>query len=148
MKKQILIILLFILLSSFSKSQNTSKNHVFEPERFRVLRDTQTLTGTILKINQELDGDMHIQLRMNCNCVELSPRNYTKQDSCIVLEIVCAHKPKIPLICACKDYVNEISIPIVGNEIIVTGQLVFDKIHRWTEIHPVYNWSYQFEVAK
>ena len=65
------------------------------------------------------------------------PNNYSKQDSCLILEIVCAHKTIFPMSCSCKGYVNKIIIPKINDKIKVTGSLVVDKTHNLLEIHPV-----------
>jgi hypothetical protein len=87
-----------------------------------------------------MDGDYHIQLKIDSNEVNLTHKNYTKQNECIVLEIVCSHKSVISS-CKCENYTNQINIPIVGEKIRVMGQLVLDKRHKWIEIHPVFGYK-------
>lgn len=134
-----------LLFVSLAKAQDNPNKHVYDSERLQIIKDTEKVKGTVLAIYNEIDGDYHIRLRMNKNDIRLSHRNYTKQDSCIVLEIVCGHKAIFPISCTCKDYTNKVLIPDVGDKIevsgqLVSGQLVFDKRHRWIEIHPVYYW--------
>lgn len=135
-----LILLLIIFIPIISKSQNDPKKHIYEPERLSIIKDTSILRGIVINIKSELDGDYHIQLKIDSGSVILCKKNYTKQDSCIVLEIVCAHKSVISL-CKCEDYTNQIEIPKIGEKIRVIGQLVIDKRHKWIEIHPVFGYE-------
>lgn len=137
--KRTTLILLLLLTSLLVYSQQDPDKYIYEKERLRVIKDTLTLEGTVKLVFSELDGDYHIRLKIDSGTIKLSRKNYTLQDSCIVLEIVCGHKAIFPISCTCGDYQNQIQIPLVGEHIKVTGRLVFDKRHRWTELHSVYN---------
>ena len=126
-----------IFISSFNSEP---AKHVYEPERLNIITNYITTTGKVIFIKEEMDGDYHIRLKMDNDIIKLIKKNYTKQDSCIVLEIVCAHESLISK-CKCKEYINNIKIPKVGSYITVSGQLVIDKRHNWIEIHPVFDWS-------
>ncbi len=135
-KRPLLIIAL--LLSVVVKAQEDPNDHIYEPERLVTQKDTMTVTGTIVFVLNEIDGDYHIRLRMDSNYVKLSKKNYTRQDSCIVLELVCAHQAIFPISCKCQGYTNKVAIPEIGTHMQVTGRLVYDRRHKWTELHPVY----------
>ncbi|MGP8215994.1 MAG: hypothetical protein ACLQQ4_10555 [Bacteroidia bacterium] len=136
MKK--LLLITTWLLCGLLKAQDDPNEHVFQPERLVALKDTMTISGTVMFVFCELDGDYHIRLRMDSDYVKLSKKNFKRQDSCIILEIVCAHQAIFPISCKCQGYKNHIAVPVVGMKVSVTGKLVFDKRHKWTEIHPVY----------
>lgn len=128
------VILTLMLLIGCSNSSNLN-DRVHTPYRLQVLQDTMKLTGYIKSIESCYDGDIHIRMKIN-QLNLLVKRNFTKQDSCMVLEIVCAeYSPFV----ACMNYSNSIKIPTQGDSITVTGRFVFDKLHRWNELHPVYD---------
>ena len=144
MKKFLFIFIIF--LCGQLKAQEDPNEHIFEPERLVTQKDTMTVTGNVMGVFNELDGDYHIRLRMDSSYVKLSKKNFTKQDSCIILEIVCAHQAIFPISCTCKGYISRIEIPQIGKRVKVTGKLVFDKRHKWEEIHPVYKIQEDKEV--
>jgi hypothetical protein len=121
-----------LICCSNSKFDLNSKVH--NSYRLETLQDTMQLIGEIHSIESCFDGDIHIRMKIS-ELHLLHKRNFTKQDSCMVLEIVCVESAPIP---ACVSYKNQIQIPKVGDSIAVTGRFVFDKIHRWNELHPVY----------
>jgi hypothetical protein len=126
----------FILLSFlFCFSQQDNKwNHVHHPSRLNLLKKSITITGIVYRVAPYIDGDYDIEIRLDsCNYL-LGPRNYTKQDSCLVVEIVCATKS---IFSKCNCYENKILIPKKGDHVKITGDYIWDKIHRWYEIHPV-----------
>jgi hypothetical protein len=127
-----------LLIPAFAMAQDDPNDHIYEAERLVVQKDTMTVTGTVMYVFNELDGDYHIRLRMDSGYVKLSKKNFTRQDSCIILEIVCAHQAIFPISCKCADYVNKVPVPVVGERVKVVGKQVYDKRHKWTELHPVY----------
>jgi len=133
---KLMFILLFI--PSFIMAQNDPNEHIYQPERLVLKKDTMTVSGTVLFVLNELDGDYHIRLRMDSDYVKLSKKNFTRQDSCIILEIVCGHQAIFPISCKCAGYDNKIAVPVVGMKVMVTGRLVYDRRHKWTELHPIY----------
>ncbi|HXP50772.1 MAG TPA: hypothetical protein VN922_12495 [Bacteroidia bacterium] len=133
-----LAVLILLLFSVFTRAQEDPNEHVFEPDRLVKLQDTLTVTGTVTFVLAELDGDFHIRVRMDSDYVRLSKKNFTRQDSCLIVEIICAHQAIFPISCNCQNYTNKVPIPTVGAKVKVTGRLVFDKRHKWTELHPVY----------
>ena len=115
-------------------SQNP-KEFVYEKERLKILKENIEVFGTIKFIKGELDGDYHFRLKLSEEADSLLIKNNFKyQDSCLVLEIVCG---KGSFHTICNGYINPIPLPKVGDYVRVTGDYVFDKRHRWTEIHPV-----------
>lgn len=133
--KRIILFVFIVFIGSVIIAQNDPKKHIFKSDRLVMLKDTE-ITGIVTYIHAELDGDYHIRLKTSDKLI-LSSNNYSKQDSCLILEIICAHKTIFPMSCSCKGYMNKITIPKINDKITVSGVLVFDKTHELTEIHPV-----------
>jgi hypothetical protein len=109
--------------------------HTHHSFRLEVLKDSLEVTGKVVKIEKCTDGDLDIELQVSpSNYNLLSERNFSVRDSCLVLEIVCVNKT---FLSACDCYENDIDIPKVNDVIVVQGSYIWDRIHRWTEIHPV-----------
>ena len=108
-------------------------DRVHHPNRLKTLEQEKTVKGIIRKMTGELDGDIHIRLYIEDKTL-LTKNNIKHEDTCLVLEIVCA---KESIYSFCKDYKNKLVIPKVGDSIQVTGPYVYDKIHGINEIHPV-----------
>jgi len=118
-------------------------NHVYSPDRLQVHNSCQTVTGTVLRILQEKDGDTHIRLQLDPQYTGLlNDYNYRDQKGTLILEIVCAYPDAITqydAVPACQGYTNQVPIPNVGLHVSVVGQFVTDLDHHWNEIHPVYS---------
>ena len=96
--------------------------HVYHPKRLQVLNRVKTITGKVVHTKKEPDGDIHIELDNGMEC-----------------EIICAGKvTQRDAVSSCKGYKNKIKSPKKGDKIRVTGQHVFDKVHKHAEIHPVF----------
>ena len=68
----------------------------------------------------------------------INDRNIKKKSGCLVVEAVCVNnisKKKVGT--TCDGYVNNISLPDVGDHVKVTGSYVKDSHNGWMEIHPV-----------
>jgi transcription elongation factor len=101
---------------------NTMLRHVYHPARLKVLDSLMTVTGKVVHTKAEPDGDIHIILDNGMEC-----------------EIICAGKvTQADAKQACMNYKNSVKIPKVGNKIQVTGQHVYDLVHKQQEIHPVF----------
>jgi len=130
---------LFMLLFFVCFSQQNKWDHVHHPSRLIVLKRSITITGIVHKVSPYIDGDYDIEIRLDsCNYL-LGQRNYIKQDSCLVVEVVCATKS---IFSKCNCYKNKIPIPKKGDHVKITGDYIWDKIHRWYEIHPVDSLSF------
>jgi hypothetical protein len=117
-------------------------NHVYSPDRLQVHNSCQTVTGTVVRILQERDGDTHIRLQLDPQYSGLlNDYNMQDQKGTLILEIVCAYSyiPQQDAVSACQGYTNQVPIPNVGQHVSVVGQYVTDLDHRWNEIHPVYS---------
>lgn len=142
----LLFVVLIALTSSYSLYTNSPKyipfldklNHVHHSFRLEMLKDSVVVKGVVYKIEKCLDGDLDIELKLlpPYNNALLSERNYTERDSCLVVEIVCVNET---FLSSCDCYQNQITIPQLHDTCIVSGSYIWDRIHRWTEIHPVHS---------
>jgi hypothetical protein len=134
MKLTLLAIVILLLLSLISK-EDCPCNRIHHPERLVILDSFKTLCGRVKKVESDIDGDVHIQLRIKNNSL-LVKNNYKDENGCMVGEIVCAVPSIFPI---CWFYKNKIIIPKQGDSIEIIGPYVFDKTHSITEIHPIMN---------
>jgi hypothetical protein len=140
MVRIILSLLLLLCLSSVhGQCIDSLWNHVYRTQRFTILDSCITVTGTVFKIKKEKDGDYHIDLKPeDCYRYTLAPKNYLRQNGCLVLEIICALRiTQTNAIKPCENYIPTITVPKIGDNVTITGTFVIDKHHGWTEIHPV-----------
>jgi PHP family Zn ribbon phosphoesterase len=134
MKLTLLVIGILLLLTLISK-EDCPCNRVHHPDRLILLDSSKTLSGRVEKIESDIDGDIHIRLKIGDSSL-LVKNNYKDENGCLVGEIVCV-VPSIFTIC--WFYKNEITIPREGDSIEIEGPYVFDKGHNITEIHPIMN---------
>ena len=128
--------LIFIIFFTRTFSQDIFE-HIYDKGRLVLIKDSMVVFGMITFIRPEIDGDYHIRLRMSSDCDNLLCRkNFTYQDSSLILEIVCG---KGSIFTICNGYKNLIPLPKIGTFVMVMGAYVFDKRHKWNEIHPVYS---------
>ena len=101
----------------------------------------QSVSGTVEKVIQEADGDVHIRLMVDQGFETLlNQANYDYQYGTLVLEVVCAYPAtQADAVSACSGYTNTITLPSVNENISVWGQYVTDLDHGWNEIHPVFS---------
>jgi hypothetical protein len=113
--------------------------YVYNPERLQVINKCKTVTGKIEESNADEDGDQHMLLKLDTGQEDLlTKRNFKKKQGDLVIEAVCANKPKLKKVGkTCKGYINKIQIPQVGEHVKVTGSLVIDSHNGWSEIHPI-----------
>jgi hypothetical protein len=112
-------------------------NHVYDKGRLHLIKDSFTVTGYVQKIIAEVDGDLHIQLKLDSQFSDiLSKKNYITQNGNLVIEIICLNETVFR---PCFNYENAVNVPDLGDYIQVLGPLVFDVRHKLTEIHPVYD---------
>jgi hypothetical protein len=134
MKLTLLVIGVLLLLTLISK-EDCPCNRVHHPDRLILLDSSKTLSGRVEKIESDIDGDIHIRLKIGDSSL-LVKNNYKDENGCMVGEIVCAVPSVFPI---CWFYKNEITIPKKGDSIEIEGPYVFDKGHNITEIHPIMN---------
>ena len=114
-------------------------NHVYNPQRLKIIDQCKTVSGTIESINTEKDGDYHIRLKLDPQYSNLiNPVNIQEQHGDLVLEPICENPVEQPdAKASCQNFRGNVTVPSVGTHVKVTGSYVLDKQHGWTEIHPV-----------
>jgi hypothetical protein len=107
------------------------------------------VTGTVLAIRQEPDGDLHIRVQLDPPYQGLlTPANQAQcgQGICglLVVEPVCVHAvTQADAVASCQADPDPLrSLPAVGQHVWLEGRFVFDLDHGgWAELHPVYRWG-------
>lgn len=106
-------------------------NYVYTPDRLNVIDTCITVTGTIISIEDEDDGDAHILLKPDPEYVEILNNRHFKinirdQEGALVTET-------IPV-----DGVRQDFGLYVGEHVKMTGVYASDTWHNgWLEIHPI-----------
>jgi hypothetical protein len=115
---KLITILLFLSLQANSQVKDKTWKYINPRESLKLLKTNVQRTGVVKRIYKEADGDYHLYLNM--------------KDSNLICEIICIKEMPI-----CKGYTNKIKIPTVGTKVRIKGDLVYDRKHKWFEIHPV-----------
>jgi hypothetical protein len=115
--------------------------HVYHPTRLQMISPCIEVTGTVLDIKAEADGDDHIQFRVDPQFANLlDSYNQNEQNNTLVLEPICQGLvTQADAIKACRDFHSPVTVPAEGTKVRVLGRFVLDQEadHGWTEIHPV-----------
>ena len=116
-------------------------SHVYHPYRLQLVKPCITASGTVDRVLQEADGDVHVRTKLDqaySNLTNSANNQYQYGD--LVVEIICVTPPsQTDAIPACQGYTNQITVPTAGQHITITGPYVLDTNHyNWAEIHPVY----------
>jgi hypothetical protein len=117
-------------------------SHVYNPSRLQVVKQCITASGTVDRVIEEDDGDVHLRLMLDPAYSNLTnSANDLYQNGDLVVEIICVGPIiQADAVSACQNYSNNIPVPNVGQRIIVSGPYVLDTDHySWAEIHPVYS---------
>src|SRR5713101_159336 len=129
--------------SSSSCSDPASiSSHVYNPYRLQIVKSCITASGTVDRVIEEDDGDVHARTNLDqafSNLTNSANDQYQYGD--LVVEIICVNQPsQTDAIPSCQNYTNQIPVPSVGQHITITGPYVLDTDHyNWAEIHPVYS---------
>jgi len=116
-------------------------SHVYHPYRLQIVKPCITASGTVDRVLQEADGDVHVRTNLDQAYRNLTnSANDQYQYGDLVVEIICVTTPtQTDAIPACQNYTNQITVPSAGQHITITGPYVLDTGHyNWAEIHPVY----------
>lgn len=97
---------------------------VYHPYRLHVLTPCLEVSGTVVIVRHEQDGDLHIDLATGG--LLTNPVNGSEQGGELVVEFMA------------RDG-GHLMAPAVGERISLTGAWVLDADHGWNELHPV--WS-------
>jgi hypothetical protein len=116
------------------------------PERFKIINQCVTVTGTVLSINPQPDGDTDFPLALDPrykNMVIKANFNPVMQGG-IWSEMICQHPETSPEVQPfkrgeCKGFIGPLfNAPQVGQHIRVTGTYLLDlREQGHAEIHPV-----------
>jgi len=127
--------------SSCSDPANIS-SHIYNSYRLQIVKSCITASGTVDRVIQEGDGDVHVRTILDQAYVNLTnSANDQYQYGDLVVEIICVNPPsQTDAIPASQNYTNQIPVPSAGQHITITGPYVLDTDHSyWAEIHPVYS---------
>jgi len=115
--------------------------HVYHPQRLKVVEKCIAVTGTIHHVKREADGDDHIQLKLDPEFAALlNDRNTQAQAGCLVVEPVCQGPvTQADAQAACRDFHSPVEVFAKGKHVRILGSYVLDSEanHGWMEIHPV-----------
>lgn len=114
-------------------------DHVYRPERLRVLETCTAVEGRVVSVQRQSDGDLHIALDPDHKSV-LNLFNLVHGRGHLVVEVICDHAPAPAhqdAIAACAGFTSQVILPGVTDRIRVTGFYVTDRENGWNEIHPV-----------
>jgi hypothetical protein len=143
-----IIVILALVLRLISRGQKrvhvaqgacdtTLWEHVYHPQRLRVIEECKVVEGRIVSLRKEEDGDFHIRLDVDDKSL-LNEHNLTGQHGDLVLEPVCVNEvTQADAVAACRGFTSNVLIPRAGERVRVTGTYVTDLEHGWNEIHPV-----------
>ena len=115
--------------------------HVYHPQRLKVVEKCIAVTGTIHHVKREADGDDHIQLKLDPEFAALlNDKNTQVQAGCLVVEPVCQGPvTQADAQAACRDFHSPVEVFAKGKHVRILGSYVLDSEanHGWMEIHPV-----------
>jgi len=118
-------------------------SHVYHPYRLQIVKPCITASGTVDRVIQEADGDVHLRTNLDpaySNLTNSGNDGYPNYGD-LVVEIICVNPPsQTDAIPACQNYTNQIQVPSAGQHMTITGPYVLDTEHyNWAEMHPVYS---------
>ena len=117
--------------------------HVYKPERLQGDKKCTTIKGTVRSVKEDNDGSYHIQIKLDPGqpLALLNDKNLSLQNSCMVVTIICAHRPisQPDALKSCGTFENKITVPKLNDHVQVTGTYVLDTDpnHGWYELQPV-----------
>jgi hypothetical protein len=119
-------------------------------DRLRIIEPCKTVTGYIVAMRPEDDGDLHILLRLDPGQPGLlNAKNRSLQKGFLVIEPICTKAPTEGNALkegVCKSFRQNFRalIQVRANirqkkptHVQVTGAFVEDMEHHWNEIHPI-----------
>ena len=100
-----------------------------------------SVTGTVLSITPETDGDLHVRVKLDPRYAHLvNGFNIKRQGGALVVEPICDHRPsRSDAKAACGTFRQHFSTVKVGSHVKITGAYVVDTAATslWREIHPI-----------
>jgi hypothetical protein len=125
MKAILFLAIVLLSIPAFCQHKDYRWNYMKNDDRLVLLKNNVTRTGIVQKVYSEVDGDIHIYLKVAGDSVR-------KDSTVLIVEMICVKQTT-----QCKDYINSLPKPKKGQKIRVMGDWVFDSKHKWYEIHPV-----------
>jgi hypothetical protein len=99
---------------------------VYHPARLHVIDGCRRVTGTVISVTPEQDGDLHFDARLDAAYQSmLMTNNFSEHDGALVVELMPRDHGHLPA-------------PTVGDRVSITGAYVDDTEHDWAELHPVW----------
>jgi len=115
--------------------------HVYRRSRLKVVSNCISVTGTVLSITPETDGDLHVRVKLDPVYTHLlNGFNNKRQGGALIVEPICDHRPsRSDARAACGAFHQHFSAVKVGNHVKITGAYVVDTAptNGWREIHPI-----------
>lgn len=115
--------------------------HVYHAYRLQLIDPCRTVSGVIVAVRSEADGDYHVLLRLDPQFSSmLRPANTTGEHGDLVLEPICQHAvTQADAMAPCDGGLPLIPIPPIGTHVSATGAYVLDLQHGgWAELHPLF----------
>jgi hypothetical protein len=116
-------------------------DHVYHAYRLHLIDPCKTVSGTIVAIRSEADGDYHVLLALDSQYSSLlRSANYSGEHGDLVLEPICQHSiTQADAVGPCSGPVSNVPIPPIGTHVSATGSYVYDLDHGgWAELHPLF----------
>lgn len=131
-----------LLFQAASCSPTDQDLYVYHPNRLQVLAACIRVSGVVVAVRNETDGDLHILLNLDTPYVDLLTAANADELGALVVEPVCVRAvSQADAIDICKSDPDPFSgpFPTVGQRVWMEGRYVLDKDHGyWAELHPLY----------
>lgn len=111
------------------------------PDRLQVLAACKHVTGTVVDVAHEDDGDYHVWFTVDPGLEGLlNAENHFQAKPALLAEItpdcpLATNPPDARAAAQCPK--TKLPIPKIGDHIAIDGPWVLDLDHGWDEIHPV-----------
>lgn len=140
-----LIVFSVICVAAFSQlsCDPTLWPHVYKPERLTGDKKCMTIKGMVHQVISLPDGGYRILIKLDPGqpTTLLNDKNLSGQKGCIVVEVICAHRPinDADALKSCGAYESKIKIPALNDHVQVTGTYVLDTApdRGWFALYPV-----------
>jgi hypothetical protein len=112
--------------------------HVYHPDRLQVVEQCRSVTGTVVHVRHEADGDLHVQFALDPGQESLlNAGNMRRQHGTLVVELMCEGNVKqADAKDVCSNWHQDLTLAS-RSHVRITGSYVEDLEHGWMEMHPV-----------
>jgi hypothetical protein len=123
--------------------------YVYHPARLQIVAACVRVTGTVLAIRREADGDLHIRVKLDPTYQAMLTTGNQQQCAgaicgLLVVEPVCVDPvTQADAVTTCAADTDPLSgLPQVGQHVWLEGRSVLDTQHgSWAELHPLYRFG-------